>query len=177
MTPLLGLLNIGTTELIIVVVVAVMLFGGDLPDVARKAARMVGKVRGMADDLGRELRQADIKRSVDLSQEVRDIDAAVRQAGTSATPPTGHPEPGRDAFADDPHASTADIMEAHDAADRELAARSAPDGGDLPAPHPGMGRPEDPTAQAPTTDAAPDEEIAEASSEVTPDGDEGPRPT
>ncbi|MCB9898063.1 MAG: twin-arginine translocase TatA/TatE family subunit [Planctomycetes bacterium] len=84
---LLAFLNIGTFELLVVLVVAVMLFGGDLPDVARKTARMVGKVRGMAQDLGRELNRPDLGRHPDIRDvhdEIRDVDAAVRGLGRPA---------------------------------------------------------------------------------------------
>lgn len=121
MISFLGLLNIGTPELIIVIVVAIMLFGGELPDVARKAARVMGKVRGMADDLTRELKHGEHAKALDLRDEVRDIDAAVRDAGrappSTDTPAGGELEPapselqrvaaaarGRDPFADDPDA-------------------------------------------------------------------------
>jgi len=50
----LAFLNIGPFELIIMAAAAVMLFGGDLPQTARKAARMVGRLRGLASELGRE---------------------------------------------------------------------------------------------------------------------------
>ena len=74
MTPSLAFLNIGTFELLVVLVAAVMLFGGDLPDVARKAARVLGRMRAMANDIGRELNRPDLERrmGVDL-RDVRDL--------------------------------------------------------------------------------------------------------
>ena len=93
--PILAFLNIGTFELLVVLVVAVMLFGGDLPDVARKAARMVGRVRTMAQDLGRELNRPDLGRHTglgDVHDEIRDIDASVRgtaRPGRRLPPPRG----------------------------------------------------------------------------------------
>jgi Sec-independent protein translocase protein TatA len=50
----LALLNIGPMELLIMAAAAVMLFGGDLPATARKAAQAVGRLRSLAADLGRE---------------------------------------------------------------------------------------------------------------------------
>ena len=49
----LGLLNVGPFELLLLVAVAVMLFGGDLPDAARKAGRLVARLRATASELGR----------------------------------------------------------------------------------------------------------------------------
>ena len=53
----LAILNIGPLELLLLGAAAVLLFGGDLPDVARKAARMAGRLRGMTNDLTREFRE------------------------------------------------------------------------------------------------------------------------
>jgi len=50
----LALFNIGPMELLIMAAAAVMLFGGDLPATARKAAQTVGRLRSLAADLGRE---------------------------------------------------------------------------------------------------------------------------
>lgn len=47
----LGLLNIGFLELLLLTLAAVMLFGGDLPGVARKAGTLLGRLRSTADDL------------------------------------------------------------------------------------------------------------------------------
>lgn len=41
-------------ELLVMAAVAVMLFGGDLPATARKAAQAVGRLRSLAAELGRE---------------------------------------------------------------------------------------------------------------------------
>jgi len=49
----LGLLDIGPWELLLVAVGAILLFGGDLPDVARRAGRSLGRLRSMAGDLAR----------------------------------------------------------------------------------------------------------------------------
>ena len=49
-----AIFNIGPIELLIMAAAAVMLFGGDLPATARKAARTVGRLRALASELGRE---------------------------------------------------------------------------------------------------------------------------
>jgi Sec-independent protein translocase protein TatA len=53
--PPLGLLDIGPVELLILAAAAVMLFGGDLPDMARRAGRMLGRLRASAQELTREV--------------------------------------------------------------------------------------------------------------------------
>ncbi|MBM3985516.1 MAG: hypothetical protein FJ296_07500 [Planctomycetes bacterium] len=53
--PPLLLFDIGAMELILVAVLAIMLYGGDLPDVARKAGATVRRLRGVADDLKRQV--------------------------------------------------------------------------------------------------------------------------
>ena len=47
--------DVGATELLVVAVLAVMLYGGDLPDVARKAGSTMKRLRGVADDLKRQV--------------------------------------------------------------------------------------------------------------------------
>ena len=51
---IIAIFNIGPIELLIMAAAAVMLFGGDLPATARKAARTLGRLRGLATELGRE---------------------------------------------------------------------------------------------------------------------------
>jgi Sec-independent protein translocase protein TatA len=50
----LAILNIGPFELLLMAAAAIMLFGGDLPKAARQTARVVGRVRSLAAELGRE---------------------------------------------------------------------------------------------------------------------------
>ncbi|GJM21910.1 MAG: hypothetical protein DHS20C15_18250 [Planctomycetota bacterium] len=52
---MLGLLNIGPLEWIVLLGGAVLLFGGDLPGVVRKLAQVLGRLRAMASDLSREV--------------------------------------------------------------------------------------------------------------------------
>jgi Sec-independent protein translocase protein TatA len=49
------LLDIGPIELLLVIAAAVMLFGGDLPDVARRAGQALGRLRATAQDLARHI--------------------------------------------------------------------------------------------------------------------------
>ena len=51
----LGLLDVGPLEMLVLTAAAIMLFGGDLPDIARKAGRMIGRLRAAASDLTREV--------------------------------------------------------------------------------------------------------------------------
>jgi len=51
----LAFLNVGTFELVVLAGAAILLFGGDLPDVARKAAVWVQKIRSLSTELSREL--------------------------------------------------------------------------------------------------------------------------
>jgi Sec-independent protein translocase protein TatA len=60
----LGLLDIGPWEMLLVAIGAILLFGGDLPDVARRAGQMLGRLRNMASDLAR---------SADLPPDVGDL--------------------------------------------------------------------------------------------------------
>jgi Sec-independent protein translocase protein TatA len=55
----LAIFNIGPIELLIMAAAAVMLFGGDLPATARKAARTIGRLRTLASELGREFSAED----------------------------------------------------------------------------------------------------------------------
>ena len=54
-TGALALLDVGPIEMLVLAVAAVMLFGGDLPDIARRAGQIVGRLRSAATDLTREI--------------------------------------------------------------------------------------------------------------------------
>jgi Sec-independent protein translocase protein TatA len=56
-TTSLALLDIGPFEFVLLAAAAVLLFGGDLPDVARKTARFLGKLRSLSSDLSQELQK------------------------------------------------------------------------------------------------------------------------
>ena len=71
----LGIFNIGPLEFLIMAAAAVMLFGGDLPQTARKAARMLGRLRALASELGREFSAADdLPTRKDIDLDLRDLD-------------------------------------------------------------------------------------------------------
>ena len=48
---MLGLLDVGPIEMLLLAVAAIMLFGGDLPDLARRAGQIVGRLRAAAHEL------------------------------------------------------------------------------------------------------------------------------
>lgn len=55
MRPVLAFFGIGPFELLLLAALAVMLYGGDLPDMARKAGRLLARLRAISADLSREL--------------------------------------------------------------------------------------------------------------------------
>ncbi len=76
----LALFDIGPMEFMIVVAAAIMLFGGDLPDVARKAGRTVRKLRTLASETARNLQDpagigslpglAEFKQGLDMKDDL-----------------------------------------------------------------------------------------------------------
>ena len=88
--PVLLLLDIGPWEFLVIAALAVMLFGGDLPDVMRRAGRFVAKLRGMAEEIGRSASLPE-----DLAQLPRDdASAAPRRAARPALPAPPDPADG-----------------------------------------------------------------------------------
>lgn len=84
--------NIGPFELLLLGAVSVMLFGGDLPDVARKAGVLVGKLRAVAADLRRQFDESDHVREVkDVAHGVKgdidDLERSARSTRDLITPP------------------------------------------------------------------------------------------
>jgi Sec-independent protein translocase protein TatA len=74
----LAILNIGPFELLLLSAAAVLLFGGDLPEVARKAAAMAGRLRAMTTNLTREMQShGDFKNELRRPPEL-DLDARER---------------------------------------------------------------------------------------------------
>jgi len=63
--------NIGPLEIVVIVVVAVLIFGKDLPQAASKAYLQLRKLRGAVDDL---------RRDSGIERELRDIERRVREA-------------------------------------------------------------------------------------------------
>jgi len=63
--------DIGIFELVLIAVVAVLVFGKDLPQAASKAYLQVRKLRGAVDDL---------RRDTGIDRELRNIERSVREA-------------------------------------------------------------------------------------------------
>lgn len=63
--------NIGIPEMVMIVVVAVLIFGGDLPQAASKAYVQLRKLRNAVDDL---------RRDSGIDQEIRNLQRTVREA-------------------------------------------------------------------------------------------------
>ncbi len=98
--PALLLLDIGPMEFLVLAATAVMLFGGDLPDVMRRAGRLVSKLRGMAADLGRAANlRDDVTRLTGTAREItseiaglpREVTAAPGATAADTTPPGATP--------------------------------------------------------------------------------------
>ena len=91
----LGFLSFGILEMLVIAMVALLIFGGELPDAMRSLGRAYGKLRRALDEVSKPVRE-EIKRTGDLSadlpsprQTARELDAEVRRAGTkpkSSTP-------------------------------------------------------------------------------------------
>jgi Sec-independent protein translocase protein TatA len=81
---LLGLLDIGPIELMIVLAAAVMLFGGDLPDIARRAGQFVGRLRSSAQEFTRDL---------DAPRDLTRLPPPPPPRAPPADPPAAPPEP------------------------------------------------------------------------------------
>lgn len=65
------LTNIGLPELLVIVVIAVLIFGKDLPQAASKAYLQVRKLRNAVDDL---------RRDTGIEREIRNIERGMREA-------------------------------------------------------------------------------------------------
>lgn len=65
------LTNIGLPELLVIAVIAVLIFGKDLPQAASKAYLQVRKLRNAVDDLRRE---------TGIEREIRNIERGMREA-------------------------------------------------------------------------------------------------
>jgi len=106
------LLDIGPWEFLVIAALAVMLFGGDLPDVMRRAGRFVAKLRGMAEEIGRSASLPE-----DLAQLPRDGPTAGRPR--SARPLPAPPSPAQPAAPEAPPAAPAPPQEPPPAAPRD----------------------------------------------------------
>ncbi|HZL99502.1 MAG TPA: twin-arginine translocase TatA/TatE family subunit, partial [Planctomycetota bacterium] len=83
----LGLLDVGPIEMLVLALAAIMLFGGDLPDIARRAGRIMGRLRGAANDLTRQFDAPP-----DLLH-LPDPDAAMHRPAPPALPAGAPPAP------------------------------------------------------------------------------------
>jgi Sec-independent protein translocase protein TatA len=63
--------NLGMTEMLLILIVAILIFGKDLPQAASKAYLQARKLRNAVDDLRRES---------GIDQEIRNIERTVREA-------------------------------------------------------------------------------------------------
>lgn len=118
---MLAIFNIGPLEWIVLLVGAVLLFGGDLPSVVRRLAQFLGKLRAMAAEITREVDLHDRYASppqrpqlppppVDFGvdpgashAEGDEVDAPLGGDDDSAnTEPEPDTQPGAEAAADDP---------------------------------------------------------------------------
>src|SRR5262245_7934201 len=79
---MLAFLNIGPPELILIAVVAVLVFGKDLPQAASKAYLHFRKLRSAVDDL---------RRDSGIDRELRNIERSVREAEWEARRPDPPP--------------------------------------------------------------------------------------
>ena len=61
--PQLGFLNLGPTEVIIILIIAVILFGGRLPDVARNIGKVFFELKKNVRDIQSDIYQADFTTS------------------------------------------------------------------------------------------------------------------
>lgn len=62
-TPCLGFLNLGATEIVIILLIAVLLFGGRLPDVARSLGKVFFEFKRNVRDLQNDLYRTDVTTS------------------------------------------------------------------------------------------------------------------
>ena len=94
-----AILNIGTFEMLVLAAAAVLLFGGDLPETARKTARLVSRVRSMMHDVTRELNApTEGRRAVDIARdEIRSVVAEVKTYSPFAEDDEVSDTPGTDA--------------------------------------------------------------------------------
>ena len=93
-TGALALLDVGPIEMLVLAVAAIMLFGGDLPDIARRAGQIVGRLRSAATDLTREIDMpSDLNRLPDPDDSIHRPPPAPPTPPTPPTPPAPPDQP------------------------------------------------------------------------------------
>lgn len=89
--------DVGFGELLLVAALAIMLYGGELPDVARKAGQTMRRLRGAADDLKRQMTTAADPGLSTLAREIdprRELPAPPAPAPPAAKPDEPPPPAG-----------------------------------------------------------------------------------
>jgi len=108
-----GVFSVSPAEILTIAVVALLVFGPKrLPEIARKAGKVIREIRTVADDLksGLEAEYADtIEPLKDARDTMKDaiagVERSVAAAGPSASLPDSGPEPGPDPDAEGPSGS------------------------------------------------------------------------
>ncbi len=87
--PTLAFLDVGAQEMVVILVIALLMFGGKLPDVARTVGRTVGEFKRSAQGLTRDLRNDDYHPPIHqkyIEPRAEDLD------NEEPHPPEGEPE-------------------------------------------------------------------------------------
>lgn len=86
--------DIGFSEMLVILVVAIIAFGKDLPMVVRKVGRMVGKARRYLLDIKDEVQRQLPIEDFDVRQDIRNVQSDVDKAVEDSTyHPPSDPEP------------------------------------------------------------------------------------
>ncbi len=74
----------GATEWIVIGIVAVLVFGGRLPEVGKTVGKTLRQLRRGLDDLKRDI---DLGDDLDVAREVKDLGRDLRDSASSAAEP------------------------------------------------------------------------------------------
>jgi sec-independent protein translocase protein TatA len=86
--------GLGTSELIIVGIIAVLLFGSRLPEVARSLGKSMSEFKKGMTDLEREVRSAGSSTSTPRTSSYRELDDdRPPNSAPKFEPPTSEPQP------------------------------------------------------------------------------------
>lgn len=92
--------DIGFSEMLVILIVAIIAFGKDLPMVARKVGKMVGKARRYLLDIKDEVQRQIPLEDFDVRDDIRNLQKDVKEATTDEDlyhpppePPPAAPEP------------------------------------------------------------------------------------